>query len=73
MEQPENERDSIRDWVSNAKPALLGMTWIQARDEDEKGKIRAYARRIIKGFHEIPGFIGVVTGFSGLRGFTLTA
>ncbi len=64
---------SVRDWVSRAKPALLGMTWIQARDEEEKAKIRGYARRIIKGFHEVPGFIGVITGFTGLHGFTLTA
>ncbi|MDP8999546.1 MAG: nuclear transport factor 2 family protein, partial [Myxococcota bacterium] len=64
---------SLREWVSKAKPALLGMTWIQARDEEEKGKIRGYARRIIKGFRDIPGFIGVVTGFAGLHGFTLTA
>jgi predicted ester cyclase len=64
---------SLRDWVSNAKPALLGMTWIQARNEDEKIKIRGYARRIIKGFHEVPGFLGVVTGFAGLHGFTFTA
>jgi steroid delta-isomerase-like uncharacterized protein len=64
---------SLRDWVSKAKPALLGMTWIQARDEDDKTKIRGFARRIIKGFHDVPGFIGVVTGFVGLHGFTLTA
>jgi hypothetical protein len=64
---------SLRDWISQAKPALLGMTWIQARDEDEKAKIRGYARRIIKGFHEVPGFIGVITGFAGLHGFTFTA
>jgi hypothetical protein len=64
---------SLRDWVSNAKPGLLGMTWIQARDEEEKAKIRGYARRIIKGFRDVPGFVGVVTGFAGLHGFTLTA
>jgi uncharacterized protein (TIGR02246 family) len=63
---------SVREWVSNAKPALLGVTWILARDEEEKTKIRGFARRIIKGFQEIPGFIGVVTGFTGLHGFTLT-
>lgn len=64
---------SVRDWVSNAKPAVLGMTWIQARDEDEKGKIRGFARAIVKGFHQVPGFLGVVTGFAGLHGFTFTA
>jgi hypothetical protein len=64
---------SLRDWASTAKPALLGMTWIQARDEEERAEIRGFARRIIKGFHDVPGFIGVVTGFAGLHGFTLTA
>jgi predicted ester cyclase len=64
---------SLRDWTSNARPALLGMTWIQAVDEEEKIKIRAYARRIIRGFHDVPGFVGVVTGFAGLHGFTFTA
>jgi hypothetical protein len=64
---------SLRDSVSKAKPGLLGMTWIEARDDAEKAKIRGYARRILKGFREVPGFIGVVTGFAGLHGFTLTA
>jgi hypothetical protein len=64
---------SLRDWVSHSKPGLLGLTWIQARDEEEKAKIRTYARHIIKGFHDVPGYVGVVTGFAGLHGFTLTA
>jgi hypothetical protein len=64
---------SLRDWVSAAKPGVLGMTWLQARDDEEKAKIRGYSRRIIKGFHDVQGFIGVVTGFTGLHGFTLTA
>ena len=64
---------SLRDWVSAARPAVLGVTWIQARDEEEKATIRGHARRILQGFREVPGFIGVVTGFTGLRGFTLTA
>jgi hypothetical protein len=64
---------SVRDWASDAKPGVLGVTWIQARDEDEKAKIRGYARRIIQGFRDVPGFLGVVTGFTGLRGFTMTA
>jgi hypothetical protein len=64
---------SLRDWVSTAKPSLLAMTWIQARDETEKASIRGYARKIVRGFHDIPGFIGVITGFTGLHGFTLTA
>ena len=64
---------SLREWVSTKKPALLGLTWIQARDEDEKVKIRGLARKIINGFRDVPGYIGVVTGFAGLHGFTMTA
>jgi heme-degrading monooxygenase HmoA len=64
---------SLRDSGSTAKPGLLGVTWIQARNEEEKAKIRLYARRIVKGFRNVPGFIGIVTGFAGLHGFTLTA
>ena len=64
---------SLRSWVSKAKPGALGMTWILARDETERLAIRARAREIIDHFREAPGFIGIVTGFAGLHGFTLTA
>jgi heme-degrading monooxygenase HmoA len=64
---------SMRSWTSKAKPGALGMTWLLARDETEKLAIRARAREIIAHFREVPGFIGIVTGFAGLHGFTLTA
>jgi hypothetical protein len=64
---------SLRSWVSKEKPGALGMTWLLARDETEKLAIRARARDIIHHFREVPGFIGIVTGFAGLHGFTLTA
>jgi len=64
---------SLRSWVSKEKPGALGMTWLLARDETEKLAIRARAREIIAHFREVPGFIGIVTGFAGLHGFTLTA
>jgi heme-degrading monooxygenase HmoA len=64
---------SMRSWVSKEKPGALGMTWLLARDETEKLAIRARARDIIDHFREVPGFIGIVTGFAGLHGFTLTA
>jgi heme-degrading monooxygenase HmoA len=63
----------MRSWVSKAKPGALGMTWLLARDEAEKLAIRARARDIIDHFRHVPGFIGIVTGFAGLHGFTLTA
>jgi steroid delta-isomerase-like uncharacterized protein len=64
---------SMRSWASKAKPGALGMTWLLARDESEKLAIRARARAIIEHFRDEPGFIGIVTGFAGLHGFTLTA
>jgi predicted ester cyclase/heme-degrading monooxygenase HmoA len=64
---------SMRSWVSKEEPGALGMTWLLARDETEKLAIRARAREIITHFREVPGFIGIVTGFAGLHGFTLTA
>src|SRR5262245_33623348 len=64
---------SRRSWVSKVKPAALGITWLLARDETEKQAIRARAREIIEHFRGSPGFIGIVTGFAGLHGFTLTA
>jgi heme-degrading monooxygenase HmoA/predicted ester cyclase len=64
---------SMRTWVSKQEPGALGMTWLLARDEEEKLAIRARAREIITHFREVPGFIGIVTGFAGLHGFTLTA
>jgi heme-degrading monooxygenase HmoA len=64
---------SMRDRVSKARPGALGVTWLLARDETEKLVIRARAREIIEHFREVPGFIGIVTGFAGLHGFTLTA
>jgi len=64
---------SMRSWVSKAKPGALGLTWLLARDETEKQAIRARAREIIGHFRGVPGFIGIVTGFAGLHGFTLTA
>jgi heme-degrading monooxygenase HmoA/predicted ester cyclase len=64
---------SMRSWASKGKPGALGVTWLLARDENEKLAIRARAREIIAHFRDVPGFIGIVTGFAGLHGFTLTA
>lgn len=54
-------------------PGVIALTWIRARDEAEKDAIRGHSRRIVGDFRETPGFIGIVTGFAGLRGFTVTA
>jgi steroid delta-isomerase-like uncharacterized protein len=54
-------------------PGILAVTWILGRDEAERDAIRGHSRKIIREFQEEPGFIGIVTGFAGERGFTVTA
>lgn len=54
-------------------PGVIALTWIQGADELEKERIRAHARENVRDFLAEPGFIGIVTGFTGLRGFTVTA
>jgi hypothetical protein len=54
-------------------PGVLAITWIQGADEDEKARIRAHSRENVRDFLAEPGFIAIVTGFTGLRGFTVTA
>jgi steroid delta-isomerase-like uncharacterized protein len=63
-------------WVSSGNPkppAIVGLTWIRGRDESERDRIRVHSGRIVKDFVEEAGFIGIVTGFAGDRGFTVTA
>lgn len=54
-------------------PGLVALTWIEGANEDEKERIRAHSRRNVADFVTEPGFISIVTGFTGLRGFTVTA
>lgn len=54
-------------------PGVIALTWLQGVDEDEKGRIRAHARQNVQDFLAEPGFIAIITGFTGLRGFTVTA
>jgi steroid delta-isomerase-like uncharacterized protein len=54
-------------------PGVVALTYIEAADEDEKERIRAHARQNVQDFLKEPGFISIVTGFCGLRGFTVTA
>jgi quinol monooxygenase YgiN len=54
-------------------PSILAITGIQGADENEKDRIRAYSRSNVQDFLAEPGFISMVTGFTGLRGFTVTA
>ncbi|MCB9754227.1 MAG: hypothetical protein H6713_30150 [Myxococcales bacterium] len=54
-------------------PGVVALTWIAGRDPDERDRIRAHAQRNVQDFLAEPGFISIVTGFIGLRGFTVTA
>jgi hypothetical protein len=54
-------------------PGVIALTWITARDPEERERIRAHSRQNVQDFLAEPGFISIVTGFTGLRGFTVTA
>lgn len=54
-------------------PGVIALTWIAASDANERERIRAHSRENVKDFLSEPGFISIVTGFTGLRGFTVTA
>lgn len=54
-------------------PGVIALTWIQGANEEEKERIRAHSRQNVQDFLAEPGFISIVTGFTGLRGFTVTA
>jgi steroid delta-isomerase-like uncharacterized protein len=56
-----------------APPGVIALTWIEGRDEAERDRIREHSRQIVGDFLKEPGFIGIVTGFAGKRGFTCTA
>ena len=58
---------------SNKAPQVIALTWITAADASERERIRAHSRETVKDFLAEPGFISIVTGFTGLRGFTVTA
>lgn len=54
-------------------PGVIALTWIEGANEAEKERIRAHSRQNVQDFVAEPGFISIVTGFIGLRGFTVTA
>lgn len=65
---------ALRAPSGNPKPpGIIALTWIAARDAAERERIRAHSRENVKDFLLEPGFISIVTGFTGLRGFTVTA
>lgn len=58
---------------SKAPPGVIALTWITAKDAAERERIRAHSRENVKDFLAEPGFLSIITGFTGLRGFTVTA
>jgi quinol monooxygenase YgiN len=77
-ESLENERGgygySMRVASGNpAPPGCIALTWIAGKDASERERIREHAKKNVADFLEHPGFLSIVTGFIGLRGFTVTA
>jgi hypothetical protein len=65
---------SLRAVSGNKRPpGVIALTWIAAKDPAERVRIRAHSRLNVQDFLTEPGFISIVTGFTGLRGFTVTA
>jgi len=58
---------------NRAIPGIIALTWIEGRNESERDRVRAHSAQILADFLQEPGFIGIVTGFAGARGFTCTA
>ena len=54
-------------------PGVIALTWIEGRDEAERDRVREHSGQIVQDFLKEAGFIGIVTGFAGTRGFTCTA
>lgn len=65
---------SLRVASGNANPpGCIALTWITGADEAGRARIREHAKQNVADFLETPGFLSIVTGFIGLRGFTVTA
>ena len=55
------------------KPGAVGLTWIQARSEEEVGQVRDYSRAVAAEMVDMPGFIAWVGVVIANRMFTITA
>lgn len=65
---------AMRAGSGNSRPpGVIALTWIAAKNAAERERIRAHSRQNVEDFRAEPGFISIVTGFTGLRGFTVTA
>lgn len=54
-------------------PGVIALTWITGKNAGERERIREHSKQNVRDFLAEPGFISIVTGFIGLRGFTVTA
>jgi hypothetical protein len=54
-------------------PRAIALTFITAADPTERKRVRAHSKQNVQDFFAEPGFISIFTGFTGLRGFTVTA
>lgn len=65
---------SMRVTSGNSNPpGVIALTWISGKNDSERARIREHSKRNLQDFMDEPGFISIVTGFIGLRGFTVTA
>ncbi len=58
---------------SKALPGAFSLTNIEARDEEERAKIREHGRQISQDMLSMPGFISMVTAAVGNRMMTMAA
>lgn len=58
---------------NQSPPGCIALTWITGVDEAGRTRIREHAKQNVADFLKVPGFLSIVTGFIGLRGFTVTA
>jgi steroid delta-isomerase-like uncharacterized protein len=56
-----------------SKPKAVGLTWIQARSDEEVGQVREYSRAVAAELVEMPGFIAWLGVVIANRMFTITA
>ena len=56
-----------------ATPAAFSITWLEARTDEERQKIRDASRKVAQELLGIPGFIGWVGSTVGYRMMTVTA
>lgn len=57
----------------HTKPGAVGLTWIQARSEEDVGQVQQYSRAVAAEMVDMPGFIAWIGVVIANRMFTITA